>query len=112
MLNGQTQVMVSNFIRTLEKSGTVDKGESREFVTLCRKIEQDKARGEEKQAVEIKLISKKKAAEILSISVKTVDRLSISGALQKRMVGGSVRFLLADVFALAGIKTTVFESNR
>ena len=106
MISRQTSEMAANFIRTLEKSGTVDKGESREFTALCRKIEQEKTRGEERQPVEIKLISKRKAAEILSVSVKTVDRLSASGALQKRMVGGSVRFLIADVYTLAGIRTT------
>lgn len=106
MLNGQTQVMVSNFIRTLEKSGTVDKGESKEFQSICRESEINKSRKESSQPVEIKLVSKKKAAEILSVSVKTVDRLSISGALQKRMVGGSVRFLISDVYTLAGIRTT------
>jgi len=104
MLDTQTRSMISNFILTLEKTGTLKKGETREFQILCKGAELNRANKGESQFGETKLVSKRKAAEILSVSVRTIDRMSNSGGLQKRMIGGSVRFLLSDIFLLAGIR--------
>jgi excisionase family DNA binding protein len=47
-----------------------------------------------------KLITKKEASQILSTSVRTVERIVASGKLVKIKLRGSVKFRLADVLKL------------
>jgi excisionase family DNA binding protein len=47
-----------------------------------------------------KLVSKREVAERLSLSLRSVDRLTAKGALRRVRVLGSVRFRLSDVLAI------------
>lgn len=46
------------------------------------------------------LISKKKAAELLSSSVRTVERIIASGTIEKIKIRGSVKVKLSQVMKL------------
>ena len=47
-----------------------------------------------------RLITKSNAAEILSISTRTLDRICDRGVLEKIYVGGMVRYRLQDILAI------------
>jgi len=47
-----------------------------------------------------RLISKKEATQILSISMRTLERIIASGELVKKKIRGSVRLRLLDVMKL------------
>ena len=47
-----------------------------------------------------RLITKAEAAKLLSVSTRTVDRLSSKNLIEKLHVGGSVRFRLSDVLGI------------
>ena len=49
-----------------------------------------------------RLLKKSEVAEILSTSLRTVERLVSSGKLKPRKIRGCVRFLLSDVLAMMG----------
>jgi excisionase family DNA binding protein len=49
-----------------------------------------------------RLISKREAAEIMGVSVRTIEREVSAGKLLQSRVRGCVRFRLSDVFLLAG----------
>lgn len=49
-----------------------------------------------------KLVSKKEAAEILGVSVRSVERMVASGQLEKVYVRGCVRIRLRDIQSLVG----------
>lgn len=53
-------------------------------------------------AVKAKLVSKKEAAEILGVSVRSVERMVASGQLEKVYVRGCVRIRLRDIQSLVG----------
>jgi|GEM_PF-6789512 len=52
------------------------------------------------QILEERLLTKKHAAEKLSISTRTLDRMVANGGIQKIFVGGSVRFRLSYISAI------------
>ena len=47
-----------------------------------------------------RLITKGEAAKLLSLSKRTVDRMSANNLIVKLHVGGSVRFRLSDVLEI------------
>ena len=52
---------------------------------------------------QLRLIDKRQAADLLSTSVRTIEREASAGRLQKHKIRGCVRFALADVLRLGGI---------
>jgi excisionase family DNA binding protein len=50
------------------------------------------------------LVNKRAAAEALSISVRSVERLIAEGKLPAARVGGSVRIPVAALRSIAGVK--------
>lgn len=57
-----------------------------------------------------RLISKREAAEIMGVSVRTVEREVAAGKLAISRVRGCVRFRLSDVFLLAGFNSHPMRS--
>ncbi len=51
----------------------------------------------------LRLVSKREAAAILGVSVRTIEREVSAGRLTKHKVRGSVRFVLGDVMRLGGL---------
>jgi len=52
-----------------------------------------------------RLISKREAAGILGVSVRTVEKLISDGKLHAQKVGGCVRLRLSQVLQFAGIES-------
>jgi excisionase family DNA binding protein len=52
-----------------------------------------------------RLISKREAAEIMGVSVRTIEREVAAGKLPRSRVRGCVRFRLSDVFRIAGFNS-------
>lgn len=51
-----------------------------------------------------RLISKREAAGVLGVSIRTVERAISSGAISCRKIRGCVRLLLSEVLLMAGIQ--------
>jgi len=54
----------------------------------------------------MRLVRKPEAAELLGVSIRTIEREVNSGRLKKHKVRGCVGFQMADVMRLGGIETS------
>jgi DNA binding domain, excisionase family len=57
-----------------------------------------------------RLISKREAAEIMGVSVRTIEREVAAGKLAISRLRGCVRFRISDVFRLAGFNPHPMQS--
>lgn len=58
----------------------------------------------------VRLLKKSEVANLLNVSIQTIDRLRVSGDLRSVKVRGRVLFCIQDVEAFINSKRGVFKS--
>jgi excisionase family DNA binding protein len=104
-----TVTLIIQCAKPFVDNGLIDQDEFKAVLKLLQSSGQQKTQTDK---VEVHLVSRHKAAELLSVSLKTVDRLAGEKKLNRIKIGNLTRFRYKELAKIMNSKSPEVRSNK